>query len=116
MKSLNTMLLKPSSNRPSLLDNPPRQLVAQTPTLQVINSNTVKERFLFLFNDLLILAKPLQQNQITPNSLPAPSSGRYLVKNIIELRKSVLLSSKKDDEEEKTLEQEETASSPPELS
>lgn len=102
MKSLNAMLLKASSNRPSLLDNPPRQFIAQTPTLQVINSNTVKERFLFLFNDLLILAKPLQENQIATETPSAPSGGRYLVKNIIELRKAALLSSKKDDEEEKT--------------
>lgn len=45
--------------RPDMLDDPPRKLLAATQILQVVNINTAKDRFLFLFNDILVITKPL---------------------------------------------------------
>jgi Sec7 domain len=42
----------------------PRKFLLQTAVFQVINSNTVKDRYLFLFNDLLFIAKPIMDESI----------------------------------------------------
>lgn len=42
----------------------PRKFLLQTAVFQVINSNTVKDRYLFLFNDLIFIAKPIMDESI----------------------------------------------------
>ncbi|KIJ67920.1 hypothetical protein HYDPIDRAFT_148021 [Hydnomerulius pinastri MD-312] len=73
---------------PSVIDDPPRKLLLAAPVLQVVNSNTVKDRFLFLFNDVFIIAKPIIQD---PDALielakPNPSDRKFVVKNVVLLR------------------------------
>ncbi|KAF5321525.1 hypothetical protein D9619_001877 [Psilocybe cf. subviscida] len=83
-------------NRPSrtpiwagLTDDPPRKLVLSSPVLQVVNPNTVKDRFLFLFNDILVIAKPVTHNQDnlmdTYNRINLPDR-KYTVKSVVQLR------------------------------
>jgi hypothetical protein len=82
---------------------------------QVINSNTVKDRYLFLFNDLIFIAKPIMDESImgghTPSSMRSMSedsmngpkyghghkhrfrpneNSLFQVKNIVELSKVTL--------------------------
>jgi hypothetical protein len=74
------------SDAPSVLDHPPRQLLLHTPVLQVVNVNTVKDRHLFLFNDLLLIAKPLiEEDPITSEPLPVTLDNSFVVKSIVEL-------------------------------
>jgi len=77
-----------SSSPPMPIEDPPRKLLLSSPVLQVVNSNTVKDRFLFLFNDILIIAKPILHDQ---DSLMDPSTltvldRRFIVKNVVQLR------------------------------
>ncbi|EPB89448.1 hypothetical protein HMPREF1544_03679 [Mucor circinelloides 1006PhL] len=50
------------------LPNPPRQHLLHTPVFQVVNANTVKDRYLFLFNDLLLICKPIMDENIIVSS------------------------------------------------
>lgn len=77
-----------SSSLPTPIEDPPRKLLLSSPVLQVVNSNTVKDRFLFLFNDILVIAKPILHDQ---DSLMDPSTltvldRRFIVKSVIQLR------------------------------
>ncbi|KAK0461164.1 uncharacterized protein EV420DRAFT_183055 [Desarmillaria tabescens] len=45
------------------IEEPARKLLISSPVLQVVNANTVKDRFLFLFNDILVIAKPVIQDE-----------------------------------------------------
>ena len=75
------------SNEPSALDTPPRQLLLHAPVLQVVNANTVKDRHLFLFTDLLLIAKPIiHDDPITGQPLPSNLDNFFVVKSIVELR------------------------------
>ncbi|KAF8210355.1 hypothetical protein K438DRAFT_1809532 [Mycena galopus ATCC 62051] len=68
----------------SALDDPPRKLLLSSPVLQVVNANTVKDRFLFLFSDILVLAKPVVQDQdIIDNYKPTPIEGKFIVKSVV---------------------------------
>ncbi|KAF9222547.1 hypothetical protein BS17DRAFT_167647 [Gyrodon lividus] len=73
---------------PSAIDDPPRKLLLAAAVLQVVNSNTVKDRFLFLFNDIFIIAKPIIQDPDTFLELtkPNPSDRKFVVKNVVLLR------------------------------
>lgn len=77
-----------SSVWPSAIDDPPRKLLLAAPVLQVVNSDTVKDRFLFLFNDIFIIAKPIIQDPDTFLELtkPNPSDRKFVVKNVVLLR------------------------------
>lgn len=87
----------------------PRRHLLQTPVFQVVNSNTVKDRYLFLFNDLLLICKPIMDENIIDNASVlkgsntkdgSNGSGKYRfrhnenslfqVKNIVELSKVTL--------------------------
>ena len=72
----------------SLIDDPPRQLVWSSAVLQVANSNTVKDRFLFLFNDILVIAKPvlLDQDSLLDSTKPSPLDRKFMVKSVVQLR------------------------------
>ena len=70
------------------IEDPPRRLLLSSPVLQVVNSNTVKDRFLFLFNDILVIAKPILHDQ---DSLMDPSiltvlDRRFIIKSVVQLR------------------------------
>ncbi|GAA6022730.1 hypothetical protein JCM10207_008081 [Rhodosporidiobolus poonsookiae] len=76
-----------NSTAPNPLDSPPRQLLLQAPVLQVVNANTVKDRHLFLFSDLLVIAKPLiEEHPLTGEPLPPALDNRFLVKSIVEFK------------------------------
>ncbi|EGN99792.1 hypothetical protein SERLA73DRAFT_152020 [Serpula lacrymans var. lacrymans S7.3] len=72
----------------SAIDDPPRKLLLSSPVLQVVNSNTVKDRFLFLFNDILVIAKPIIQDQdgLLDMAKPNPLDRKFVVKNVVLLR------------------------------
>ena len=77
-----------SSLPPMPIEDPPRKLLLSSPVLQVVNSNTVKDRFLFLFNDILVVTKPILHDQ---DSLMDPSTltvldRRFIVKSVVQLR------------------------------
>ena len=77
-----------SSSPPTPIEDPPRKLLLSSPVLQVVNSNTVKDRFLFLFNDILVIAKPILHDQ---DSLMDPSTltvldRRFIIKSVVQLR------------------------------
>ncbi|KAI8577157.1 hypothetical protein K450DRAFT_253116 [Umbelopsis ramanniana AG] len=64
-----SMAKKVAATPPKATPNPinvsrPRKFLLQTAVFQVINSNTVKDRYLFLFNDLLFIAKPIMDESI----------------------------------------------------
>ncbi|KIJ18914.1 hypothetical protein PAXINDRAFT_97024 [Paxillus involutus ATCC 200175] len=73
---------------PSAIDDPPRKLLLAAAVLQVVNANTVKDRFLFLFNDIFIIAKPIIQDPDAFLELtkPNPSDRKFVVKNVVLLR------------------------------
>ncbi|KAK7472795.1 hypothetical protein VKT23_000903 [Stygiomarasmius scandens] len=57
------------------IEEPPRKVIVSSPVLQVANSNTVKDRFLFLFTDILVIAKPVTQDDPTPER-------KFIVKSV----------------------------------
>ncbi|TFY63718.1 hypothetical protein EVJ58_g3082 [Rhodofomes roseus] len=69
-------------------DDPPRKLVMSSPVLQVANTNTVKDRFLFLFNDILVIAKPIVQDHdaLLDTMKPSPLDRKFIVKSVCRLR------------------------------
>jgi len=72
----------------SAIDDPPRKLVLSSPVLQVVNPNTVKDRFLFLFNDILVITKPVAQDRdqfMDTYKLSLPDR-KYAVKSVVQLR------------------------------
>jgi serine/arginine repetitive matrix protein 2 len=81
-------LLASDPPRPLQLDDPPRKLLLMSPVLQVVNQNTVKDRYLFLFTDLLVIAKPIIVEEDTARDAHKPSLDRTLVvRSVIELHK-----------------------------
>ncbi|KAM0791694.1 hypothetical protein ACM66B_003967 [Microbotryomycetes sp. NB124-2] len=69
----------------SLLDQPPRKLLLHTPVLQVVNANTVKDRHLFLFSDLLLIAKPIIIDGPDGEPVKPDLSSSFIVKSVVEL-------------------------------
>ncbi|RPD63643.1 hypothetical protein L227DRAFT_357362 [Lentinus tigrinus ALCF2SS1-6] len=92
-----------SSLWPSAIDDPPRKLILSSPVLQVANANTVKDRFLFLFNDILIIAKPILQDMdaLLDATKPSPLDRKFIVKSVIQLRE-LRFSGDRDDTRTKT--------------
>lgn len=71
----------------TMLDDPPRKLLLHAPVLQVVNANTVKDRYLFLFNDVLVIAKPLiEDHLLTGEPVPPNLDSHFLVKSVVECR------------------------------
>ncbi|KAI0915796.1 hypothetical protein AcW1_003703 [Taiwanofungus camphoratus] len=73
---------------PNAIDDPPRKLILSSPVLQVANANTVKDRFLFLFNDILVITKPIVQDRdaLLDPMKPSPTDRKYIVKSVVQLR------------------------------
>lgn len=69
-------------------DDIPRKLILSSPVLQVVNPNTVKDRFLFLFNDILIIAKPVtfDQDSLVDNYKMSTPDRKCTVKSVVQLR------------------------------
>ncbi|KAI8638133.1 hypothetical protein BD408DRAFT_423506 [Parasitella parasitica] len=97
----------PKATKP--LPDPPRQHLLHTPVFQVVNANTVKDRYLFLFSDLLLICKPIMDENIIVSSSSKRNSqekNRYRfrpnehslfqVKNIVQLGQLTLHISKED--------------------
>ncbi|KAF8590998.1 hypothetical protein K439DRAFT_1627432 [Ramaria rubella] len=63
----------------AVLEDPPRKLIMSSSVTQVIDSDTIRERFLFLFNDILVVAKPME-------STDKAMDRSFIVKNIIDLQ------------------------------
>lgn len=94
------------------LPSPPRKHLLHTPVFQVVNANTVKDRYLFLFNDLLLICKPIMDENIIVSTNSSgltkngPEKSRYRfrpnehslfqVKNIVQLAQLTLYISKDD--------------------
>jgi serine/arginine repetitive matrix protein 2 len=70
----------------SAIDDPPRKLLLTSPVLQIVNPNTVKDRFLFLFSDILVIAKPIEQENLLDLAKPNPLDRKFVVKNVVLLR------------------------------
>ena len=74
----------------SAIYNPPRRQLLSSPMLQVVNANIVKDRFLFLFTDVLVIAKPILPPRDSlidnPNPRPYPPDRMFMVKNVVHLR------------------------------
>lgn len=74
------------TGRSSPLDTPPRKLLLMSKALQVVDRNTIKDRYLFLFSDILVIAKPLDEEPGRDgNKLPLDRP--FSVKTIVELAK-----------------------------
>lgn len=93
---------------PKPLPSPPRKHLLQTPVFQVVNANTVKDRYLFLFDDLLLICKPIMDENIIVSSSARNSieknryrfrpneNSLFQVKNIVQLGQLSLYISKDD--------------------
>ncbi|GAA5872950.1 hypothetical protein JCM3774_004884 [Rhodotorula dairenensis] len=69
------------------LDRPPRRLLLSSPVLQVVNANTVKDRYLLLFTDMLVIAKPLLEDHVlTGEPVPPNLDSHFLVKSVVECK------------------------------
>ncbi|KAG6841865.1 hypothetical protein C0991_005595 [Blastosporella zonata] len=64
--------------------DPPRKLLLATPVIQVVDQNTLKDRFLFLFSDILVITKPIFLNQEALADKD-PSGRKFIVKNVVML-------------------------------
>ena len=71
-----------SDGKSKVLEDPPRKLLLVTPVLQVVSKDVVKDRTLFLFSDLLVVAKCMTAGE---GGLPMDKS--YIVKNVLDLKR-----------------------------
>ncbi|SAM05759.1 hypothetical protein [Absidia glauca] len=103
----------------------PRTHLLQTPVFEVVNANTIKDRYLFLFNDLLLICKPIMDENIIVGGATVNSSingntqgdsrfrfrpnesSLFQVKNIVELSKLTLYLSQEDQQRQQNQHQQE---------
>jgi serine/arginine repetitive matrix protein 2 len=71
----------------ALVDDPPRRLLLLLQVLQMANSNTVKVHFLFLFNDILVIAKPVTHDYdaLLDTNKPSPLDRKFIMKSVVQL-------------------------------
>lgn len=100
MKRLGELLARQKSSSQSSatspMERPPRQLLLHAPVLQVVNANTVKDRYLFLFSDILLIAKPMVEEDENGEPISPTLDTKFLVKSIVELPKLKLTSQAQD--------------------
>ncbi len=81
---------------PEDMRDPPRKLLATDPVFQVISATTIKDRYLFLFSDILVIAKPIappgaeagqSMGKMKQASVLPSLSWKFSVKNILELNR-----------------------------
>lgn len=72
----------------TFIDDPPRRMLLSSQVLQVANANTVKDRFIFLFNDILVVAKPVTHDYdaLLDTNKPSPLDKKFIVKSVVQLR------------------------------
>ncbi|CAE6419698.1 unnamed protein product [Rhizoctonia solani] len=88
MAQVEALLSSDPQSRPVQLEDPPRKLLLMSPVLQVVNQNTVKDRYLFLFTDILVIAKPIILEDDSARDAHKPSLDRTLIiRSVIELHK-----------------------------
>lgn len=75
----------------SPLDAPPRKLILHAPVLQVVNANTVKDRYLFLFSDLLLITKPIIYDDAQGEPVPPTLDTSFIIKSVVELKQIKVL-------------------------
>lgn len=94
-RMLSTSQPLPGASQEDVQD-PPRKLLATDPVFQVISTTTIKDRYLFLFSDILVIAKPVaapgaeagQSIGKMKQAAVLPSlSWKFAVKNILELHR-----------------------------
>lgn len=67
------------------IEDPPRKLLLSCPILQVVTASAVKDRYLFIFTDLLIIAKPISPPfGLSSESLPT-LQWTFSVKSVLEI-------------------------------
>ncbi|CAK5281568.1 unnamed protein product [Mycena citricolor] len=71
----------------SVIDEPPRRFLMSSACLQVVNANTIKDRFLFLFSDILVITKPImhENGSFVDAQKPMFADRRYIVKSIVQI-------------------------------
>ncbi|TKY87972.1 hypothetical protein EX895_003068 [Sporisorium graminicola] len=78
------------------MEDPPRKLLVTDPVFQVISATTIKDRYLFLFSDILVVAKPVAapgaeagqtMGQMKQAAVLPTLSWKFSVKNILELHR-----------------------------
>ncbi len=72
--------------RSNALDSPPRKLLLMSKAFQVLDRNTIKDRYLFLFTDILVIAKPMDEDHNNQSQV-SPLNQSFAVKSIVELAK-----------------------------
>ncbi|KAH7108225.1 hypothetical protein BKA62DRAFT_764292 [Auriculariales sp. MPI-PUGE-AT-0066] len=81
-----------------IMESPPRKLLFMSAVSQVVNVNTVKNRVLFLFNDILIIAQPAVEDESPSASGARPLLDRlYEVRNVVELHRMRFCPGREDD-------------------
>jgi serine/arginine repetitive matrix protein 2 len=65
----------------------PWKLLLSSQVFQVANSNTMKDCFLFLFNDILIITKPVthEYDALLDMNKPSPLDWKFIMKSIVQL-------------------------------
>ncbi|KAL0081165.1 hypothetical protein J3Q64DRAFT_1756853 [Phycomyces blakesleeanus] len=102
----NNTFQKPTLQPKSGLRSPRKHLL-QAPVLQVVYASTIKDRYLFLFSDLLLICKPIMDESIIVSSPINPDSesrsrfkstesSLFQIKNIVELAQMTLFLSRED--------------------
>lgn len=90
LRRLDDVLQAESLNRlwSSALTTPPRRLLLSSPMLQVANESTVKDRFLFLFSDVLVIAKPMLPDRDSLHDVQKiyPPDRKFIIKNVVHLK------------------------------
>ena len=84
--SIDSLLNRNSSgsidSKTKSMEDPPRKLLLVTPVLQVVSRDSVKDRTLFLFSDLLVIAKCMTSME---GGLVMDKS--FTIKNVLELKR-----------------------------
>ncbi|EFP74131.1 uncharacterized protein PGTG_00087 [Puccinia graminis f. sp. tritici CRL 75-36-700-3] len=80
----------PTASPDHRLNDPPRKLLWHQPVLQVVNATSVKDRYLFLFNDILVITKPIIEfedckGESVPK-LPITLKHSFLTKSVVEIK------------------------------
>lgn len=72
----------------SALTTPPRRLLLSSRMLQVASHDTVKDRFLFLFSDVLVIAKPMLPDRDSLRDVQKiyPPDRKFVIKNVVHLK------------------------------
>ncbi|KAI9335805.1 hypothetical protein BD770DRAFT_332406 [Pilaira anomala] len=77
----NFLITKPPKHQPKPLPKPPRKYLLQTPVFKVKHANTTKDKYLILFNDLLLICNPIMDENMIVGTSSTSSSRNNVKKN-----------------------------------